>query len=122
MNYNINAVNKIEKKIVQVDRPSDYKANILKPVYYKVKDLASLILHPSVTENICINLDTYKSTVDTFIIHIENVSFIERARTNSGVIFKIVGTNLPHSVESGVYYILNQDSELVTTGKFTYET
>ena len=120
-NYNINAVNKIEKKIIQVERPSDYKANILKPVYYKVKDLASLILHPSVTENICINLDTYKSTVDTFIIQIENVSFIERARTNSGVIFKIVGTNLPHSVESGVYYILNQDSELVTTGKFTYE-
>lgn len=119
--YNINTVNKIEKNVVKVDRPNDYKSNIIKPVYYKVKDLAALILHPNVTEDICINLDAYKSTVDTFIIQIEGVSFVESARVSAGVIFKIIGNSVPHKVESGVYYILNQDSELVTTGKFTYE-
>lgn len=119
--YNINTVNKIEKKIIQVDRPSDYKSNILKPVYYKVKDVASIVLHPAVTENICLNLDAYKSSVEAFIIQVEGVNFTERARTNAGVIFKIVGTSLPNINTSGVYYILNQDSELITTGKYNYE-
>lgn len=120
--YNINTVNKIEQKVVQIDHPKDYKSNIIKPVYYRTRDLVNVIFHPEITENICINLDAYKATVDYFILRIEGVNFIEKARTPNGVIFRIVGNSLPKINNTGVYYILNQDSELITTGKYTYES
>lgn len=120
-NYTVNAVNKIEKKIVQIEKPNDYKSNLIKPVYFRVRELSSLVIHPAVTENICINLDAYRSQVDTFYIQIEDAVFVERARTNTGVIFKIVGANLKNEVGQGTFYILNQDKELVTTGKYRYE-
>ena len=120
--YNINAVNKIQQNIIQIDRPDSYKTNIIKPVFFRSRELANLVLHPAVTENICLNLDQYKSKVDTFIIKIEGTSFIEYGRTANGVIFKIVGSNLANEQATGTYYILNQDSELVTSGKYTYES
>ena len=120
-NYTINAVNKIQQNIIQVERPDDYKAGIIKPVFFRTRELAHLIIHPTVTEQICINLDQYKSKVDTFIIKIEETSFVEYGRTAAGVIFKIVGANLPNKAQSGIYYILDQNSELVTTGQYTYE-
>lgn len=120
-NYTINAVNKVQQNIIQLDRPDNYKANIIKPIFFRARELASLIIHPAVTEQICINLDQYKSKVDTFIIKIENTSFVEYGRTAAGVIFRIDGSHLPNQVKSGVYYILNQDSELITTGQYTYE-
>lgn len=119
--YNINAVNKIQQNIIQVERPDDYKANIIKPVFFRTQSLGNLIVHPDVTEQICINLDNYKSKVDSFIIKIEGISFTEYGRNNSGVIFKIVGSTLPGSTQSGTYYILNQDNEMITSGKYTYE-
>lgn len=120
-NYDLNIVNKIQNNIIQVDRPKDYKSNIIKPVYYKTRDLSNLIIHPEITENICINLDGYKYLVDSFIIRVEGVNFIETARTPSGVIFKIIGNKLANKQQSGTYYILNQDNELITTGKYFYE-
>ena len=120
-NYTINAVNKIQQNIIQVERPDDYKAGIIKPVFFRTRELAHLIIHPTVTEQICINLDQYKSKVDTFIIKIEETSFVEYGRTAAGVIFRIVGANLPNKAQSGIYYILDQNSELVTTGQYTYE-
>lgn len=120
-NYTVNAVNKIEKKIVQIEKPNDYKSNLIKPVYFRVRELSSLVIHPAVTENVCINLDAYRSQVDTFYIQIEDAVFVERARTNTGIIFKIVGANLKNEVGQGTFYILNQDKELVITGKYRYE-
>jgi hypothetical protein len=75
-----------------------------------------------VTENICINLDAYKSSVDRFYIKIEGTSYSEVGRTESGVIFKVQGSLLPGTVTSGTYYILNEDADLVTTGKYKYES
>jgi hypothetical protein len=118
---NVNTVNKIQKNIIQLDRPKDYKSNITKPVYYRVRELAHLVVHPSVTENICLNLDKYKYLVDSFILKIEGVNFTEISRNPNGVVFKIVGNKLPNSSQTGTYYILNQDSELISTGKYTYE-
>lgn len=119
--YNINAVNKIQQNVIQVERPDDYKANIIKPVFFRTQQIGNIIIHPDVTEQVCINLDNYKSKVDSFIIKIEGVNFVEYGRNNSGIIFKITGQSLPGSVQSGTYYILNQDSEVVTSGKYTYE-
>ena len=95
----------------------DYKANIVKPVFVKVQEADSISLHRSVIENIVINLDKYKNKVDAFILKIGDANYYEIGRINTGIIFKIVGTSLPQ--ENGLYYILNEDGELVTTGKYT---
>ena len=36
----------------------------------RVKDSQDLLIHPQVTENICINLDSYKTKVDSFVLKI----------------------------------------------------
>ena len=114
---NYNVVNVIENKIVTVDRPNDTKANIVKPIFIKVQDSDTIRLHNSVTENICLNLDAYKNKVEAFILKIGDMNFYEIGRVNSGIIFKVIGTNLPEQNE-GIYYILNEDGELVTNGKY----
>lgn len=119
--YNINAVNKIQQNIIKMDRPDDYKANIIKPIFFRTHELGKLIVHPEVIEQVCINLDQYKSKVDSFVLKIEGVVFTEYARNNAGIIFRIVGPSLPGKMSPGTYYILNQDSELVTTGQYIYE-
>ena len=119
--YKIDAVNKTEVKTIQMDRPNDAKSNIIQPIFFKTRDLANIVVHPAVTEYIAINLDSYKSQVNRFIIQIEGCAFAEVARNNSGVIFKIVGNKLPNQTTEGVYYILNQDAELVTNGKYKYD-
>lgn len=118
---NYNVVNKVINQIVQFDKPDDSKSNIIQPVFFRVRDIQDLIIHPAVTENICINLDAYKSKVDLFILQIENCVFKQIGANGYGIIFKVIGKNLPNEATSGVYYILNQDGELVTTGKYKYE-
>ena len=118
---NYNVVNKVINQIVQFDKPDDSKSNIIQPVFFRVRDVQDLIIHPAVTENICINLDAYKSKVDLFILQIENCVFKQIGANGYGIIFKVIGKNLPNETTSGVYYILNQDGELVTTGKYKYE-
>lgn len=119
--FNINTVNKKITKVVNLSTPEDSKSNIIQPVFFKTRDLANVVIHPSVTENICINLDQYKSKVNSFIFLIEGVSFIEIGRTNSGVIFKIIGSKLPQSNTSGTFYIANENSEIITSGKYNYD-
>lgn len=119
--YEINTVNKVEQNIIQVERPKDYKSNLIKPVYYRTRELNHVIFHPAVTENVCINLDSYKSQASSFILKLEGVNFKETARVSNGVIFKIIGNTLPTTTSSGIYYILNENDELITTGKYTYE-
>lgn len=115
--YNI--INKINNKIIQIERPNDSKSNIIQPVFFRVNEVEFLTLHPAVTENICINLDDYKSKVDKFILQIEDCRFEQIGANNYGILFKIPGNRLPESAVGGLYYILNEDSELVTTGKYT---
>jgi hypothetical protein len=110
-------VNVIENKVVSVEHPSEYKSNIVKPIFVKVQDTDSIRLHRGVTENISINLDAYKNKVSAFMLKIGDMNFYEIGRMNSGIIFKIVGNNLP-SVD-GIYYVLNESGELVTTGKYS---
>ena len=115
-------VNKIKNEIVQIERPNDSKDNILQPVFFRVKDTEKLTLHPEVTENICINLDDYKSKVDKFIFQIiikdEVFRFNQIGANKYGILFNIPGNKLPKEALSGTYYILNENYELVTTGKY----
>lgn len=119
--YNVSVVNKIQKKIVNVNRPADYKSNIIKPIFYSSEPSDNLIIHPEVSENIGINLNRYKSKVDIFFLKLEGVEFIEIGRNTKDVIFNVDGNQLPNKKETGIYYILNQDKVLVTSGKYTYE-
>lgn len=119
--YNIQTVNKNVQNIISRDIVgNDSKSNIIQPVFFKARDVDNLIIHPAVTENICINLDSFKSKVNRFIIQIEDCCFNEIGRTSAGVIFKIVGKSLPRSSSQGLYYILDENSELITNGNYKY--
>lgn len=123
-NMNIDKPRIINKEIVQVvemTSQTDSKSNIIQPVFFRARELANIIVHPEVTENICINLDAYKAQATRFFIKIEGVTFPEIGRVESGAIFKVQGNMLPGKVAGGVYYILDQDLNLITTGKYTYE-
>ena len=119
--FNINAINKIENKTIHIDTAGSIKSNIIQPVFFKSLSVMDLIIHPDVTETISINLDDYKSKVETFIIQIENVQFIEVGRNTTGILFKIIGKKLPGVLNNGTYFILNEKYEMVTSGKYTYE-
>lgn len=118
--YNINTVNKVINNVIQMGNPNESKANLIQPIFFNTREINNLIIHPAVTENICINLDSYKYLVNSFVIQIEGKTFIEKGRTAAGVIFKIVGPQLPKNNQSGVYYILNENAEVVTSGKYNY--
>lgn len=114
--YNI--VNKIENKIVQLDRPNESKTNIIQPVFFRATELGSLTLHPLVSENISINLNDYKSKVKNFVLLIEGCKFNQIGANSYGILFKIPANSLPASTNNGTYYILDENLELVTTGKY----
>lgn len=118
---NIRLINKNIQNVIEMTAETDSKSNIVQPIFYRVRDAASIVVHPAVTENICINLDSYKSSCASFIIQIEGQAFPEIGRTENGSIFKIQGNMLPRRSKAGIYYVLNQDSELVTMGKYVYE-
>lgn len=112
---------KTEQVVAKMTAETDSKANIIQPVFFKTRDLAQVVIHPEVTENICINLDAYKSQVNRFSIKIDGAVFSEIGRVESGVIFKIKGNLLGGGNSVGVYYILNENGDLVTTGKYIYD-
>ncbi len=122
MNCNqISTINKIKETTNNiVVENSDAKNHIIQPVFYQTRELNNTIIHPAVTENISLNLETYKAQVKQFLVQIEGVSFKEIGRTSQGIVFKVYGNMLPKSVDDGILYVLDQDSNLVTTGKFTY--
>ena len=119
-NIDITAINKIEQKVTVVTPTNTAKNNMTQPVFYQTRDLNRTIIHSAVTENISINLDAYKSRVKSFMLMLEGITFPEIGRTNNGVVFKVVGKMLPKAVSNGILYILDQDRNLVTTGKFVY--
>ncbi len=120
INYNIDFVNKVVKNVISVERPADYKANIIKPVFFKVKDGININIHKDVSENICLPLNQYKAQCSMFYLKIEDATFPESGRVSEGVIFKIDCGKLTKKLNTSTYYILNSDMELITSGKYTY--
>jgi len=116
--YNINVVNKIDNQIIQLSNKEDSKNNLIQPTFFKVVDLSNITIYPNVTQTICINLDIYKSKVSSFILQLDGINFPEIGRTQYGVLFKIQGSKLSNNITSGQYYILDQNLELVTAGKY----
>jgi hypothetical protein len=50
------------------------------------------------------------------------MKFKEIGTVPSGTIFKVIGSSLPQSSIEGTFYILDHNGDLVTTGKYTYES
>lgn len=115
---NFNIVNVIENKVVTVERPQDYKSNVIKSIFVKTQNTDAIQLHKNVTENICINLDAYKNKVNAFVLKIGETNFFEIGRMSAGVVFKVFGSQLGQET-SGEYYILDDSGEMVTLGKYT---
>ena len=116
VNYTV--VNKIHNEIIQLERPDNSKSNIIQPIFFKVKDTEFLTLHPAVTENICINLDDYKSKVEHFTLQVGDCKFKQIGANQYGILFKVLGNVIPVELTGGTYYILNEKDELVTLGKY----
>lgn len=115
----ISVVNKIVKQVINVKRPNDYRSNMIRPVFIRVQDNPSAIeLHSGVTENIGIDLHKYKNNVKNFVLKVNGVEFSETGRIGANVIFKVIGDRLPADTEDSIYYILDDNKELVTFGDF----
>lgn len=119
--YKINAVNKTINNIVQISKQEDSKNKLIQPVFFRSIESGEIILHTQFTENICINLDNYKSKVNRFVLQIEGINFTEIGRTQYGILFKIIGKKLPHFKDTGTYYILDENSYAITNGKYIYD-
>jgi hypothetical protein len=118
---NLKAVNKIEKVIMAPPAPVDSTKNhLIQPIFYQTRELNNIVIHPSVTENLAINLDSYKPQVKRFKLQVEGIVFNEIGRTSKGIIFKVYGNMLPKNNDNGIMYILNEENDLVTTGKYSY--
>ena len=115
-------VNTTVRQELVMNSQTDSHVGIVKPVFIQAKASAGIVVHPQVNENIIINLDRYKSSVSTFTLKIEGAYFSEIARMPNGIVFNIQGNKLPGSITEGIYYILNEMGDLVTTGKYTYES
>jgi len=119
----INQIKQVESPIQHTVQIESSKSKLIQPVFFQTKNIGDVTIHPNVTENIAINiesLNTYKPYVSRFNVQVEGVVFKEIGRTTNGIIFKIIGKNLPKEVDSGTLYILDQNLELVTTGLFNY--
>lgn len=116
----INIVNKINKNIVNIQRPDAHRNSIARPVFVKVRDNTTDIqVHPSVTENIGVNLQKYKSQVKLFTMKVAGFEFPEIGRIGANVVFKLNAGTLPEDLAPGLYYILDDNKELVTFGNYT---
>lgn len=118
---NINMVNKTTRQIINIEKPNDFKNNLTRPVFIRAQKNNDIIIHPSVTENISINLREYKNYVETFTLRIADTDFTEYGRQSSNIIFKVVGKQLPEDIEEGTYYVLDDNNELVTSGPYYIE-
>ena len=89
---------------------------IYKPVFYKVQDLQNIQIRKGVTQNIGVNLNNYLSKVNTFYMNIDGQQFIESARNEIYVIFKVQGNKITNVM--GSYHISNQDNEYISSGNY----
>lgn len=119
--YNLDVVNKVEKRIVNVTNLKDEKSNIINNVFVFTNKIEQLEIYPTEKQNILLPLNGFKSKVDVFNLKIEGVVFPEIGRTQQGVVFCVDGNLLPNETTQGEYFILNSKKELVTTGKYIYK-
>ena len=90
---------------------------IYKPVFYRVGNLQNLSIRENVTQNIGINLVDFMTKVETFKLNIDGTQYVEYARNDIFVIFKVNAQNIINT--AGTYDITNQDDEYISSGSWS---
>lgn len=119
---NINFINKINCFVNKTENSNNVlnmnknQKIILKPIFYKVKDLQNITLRSTLPQNIGINLSEYMSKVESFKIIISNNEFVESGRNDIFVIFNIDPSKLDGRY--GKYDITNEDGTYLSSGNW----
>lgn len=115
--YDIHCINKkIETDKIKVIKQT---SSLLKPVYFSVKDLESMTLHPGVKENVGLNLAVFTG-VSSFILQFgTDASFPQTGGTSTYTIFQIDTTKLKS--QSGSYSVTDKDGIYLAGGKYTID-
>lgn len=135
----INLLNNVTVNVIEKDtNNSDLSSNIYnnqqgsinssspkviyKPIFYRVQSLQSITILPNIGQNIGINLLNYLTKVETFKMIIGDYTIIESSRNNAYVIFSLrneIVQYLANYSGTKIYYITNQDDELISSGSWS---
>jgi hypothetical protein len=89
---------------------------IYKPIFYKVQDLQMIRLRQQISQNIGINLGSYFTKVDLFMINIDGMTVKESSRNDVFVIFNIDASKIENP--TGIYNIFNENFEFISSGSY----
>lgn len=131
---NVKIINKIENNVIQIQRPDDYKNNLVKPVFYKAYSADTIVIMRdpkvggSLKQYISIELPSNVSAnvIKLFKLRINGQVFTEVARQMNQVIFLInPGVKVDVDLEDALmnemeYNVTNEDDVTVFYGKVIF--
>lgn len=131
---NVKITNRIENNVIQIQRPDDYKTNLIKPVFYKAYSADTIVIMRDskvggmLKQYISIELPSNVSMNATklFTLKINGQSFTEVARQMNHIIFLInPGVKADVDVEDALmneteYNVSNDDDITVFYGKVIF--
>lgn len=131
---NVKIINKIENNVIQIQRPDDYKNNIIKPVFYKAYSADTIVIMRdpkvggSLKQYISIDLPSNVSAnaIKLFKLRINGQVFTEVARQMNQIIFLInPGVKVDVDAEEELmneleYNVMNEDDVAVFYGKVIF--
>jgi hypothetical protein len=132
---NVKIINKIENNVIQIQRPDDYKNNLIKPVFYKVYTADTIVIKcdpHSGTLKQYISIDppanVSLNVIKKFTLVVNGQKFNEIARQMNHVIFLInpgVKINVDAEgkpLKNTQYEVLKDNEEDCFEGKVTFRT
>lgn len=131
---NVKITNRIENNVIQIQRPDDYKTNLIKPVFYKAYSADTIVIMRdskvggTLKQYISIELPSNVSTnaIKLFTLRINGQSFTEVARQMNHIIFLInPGVKADVDAEDALmneteYNVSNEDNVVVFYGKVIF--
>ena len=131
---NVKIINKIENNVIQIQRPDDYKANLVRPVFYKAYSADTIVVMRdakvggTLKQYISIDLPSNVSpnAIKLFTLRISGQMFTEVARQMNQVIFLInPGVKIDVDEEDNLinetqYNVLKDNEEEAFYGKVIF--
>lgn len=116
INCSVNKYDVLNENII-TNGNSSPSSIIYKTVFYKTHDTQHIRIRQNVVQNIGINLGEYLTKVENFKLLLEGYEFVESARNDVYVIFKIPGTYV--SNQYGKYDIVDaEDDTYIASGEY----
>ncbi len=115
----INIVSKTITENIITTTDSSSSSITMQPIFFRYNDTTNITLYKEITDRVSINLDSYKSKVDTFFMLINGNYYMELGRAVGGVIFAINGNDLTDAPTTGNYFITDSNYDVVTKGNYT---